>query len=710
MGDEYKFTQEAKSDADQKMIDAGMPVYLERLDLSDTQKDRLKREFKAEFEVLKQQRKDDHLEEKWDALDNQYEGEVDEDTLRMFNLNRGVTKSKVDRCVTYLKQAFFESEPIFSVTPRPKFYKEGGLEICSKQTDFLDCKMDQLPFEPEIDLVFHSAACKGTGWLKLYHHIEREPRRREEEYKAQMYPLINPETKQLVVDDKGKPVMKSKGLEQFLTNWPKAAEDYPGYVKKLASGEDIRFVAEYKETVFNDPMPKAVDLKDFYCRTNVNGYHGLKTTKLLVERANFTYWELKKLEDKEQFYDIDKLVEDIKDPGKKIKNYETEDFDILECTFYFKLNESDKDDTKIVFWIEEEKEVVIGSILYPWYAVSCCYIPFYIKHKYPGIYQPGMAEDLTDNNIAENALLNMTLESAYAHNTVTPITNNSEVEAQFLEKRFALGVPIHAKAGEVDFLQKYMSPVDIRGLVMLMQLLAQHDDDASRISSLMSGKETPFDPQAPASKTIALLKQAGVDINDYIKHIVPSFNEIGYVLLAMYYQISEEGREYTIRPENIIGSDENPFGKLERNEMIARTNIQSKALAFDHDKIQEKQTDFALYQILRQEPLVAKNPDAVYTLLKTLVEGWSVKWKNQSSKVIPTLTEFKKQQIMTAMQGVQLYVQAVMENARVTGVKPEFNVEDLLPVIADLEAQLVTPPDPQVAQEQQKQQEALNGS
>ncbi len=689
-----------KTESDKRLEAEGIPVYMDRLELSEAQVERLTKEIFDGFEVLKAERGKEKLEPKWKALDNQYEGKATEDELLQFNLNKNVTKVKIDTISTLEKQAFFESDPIFSVSPRPEFYKEGGEEISTKQQDFLDCKLDNLPFEQEMSLVFHSANVKGTGILKLYHDIQREARKREEKYESKLVPVVNPDTQEPLKDNTGKPVIENQGLKAFLRNWPNAPKDYPGLTKKLAEGGNIAFVASYKETTYNDPRPRAVDLKDFYVRIKTNGFDDLKTTQLIIERENYTYWELIKEEAQDKFFDIDKLVSEKDDPEKKVKDYANLDFDILQCTYYFKLNKDDEEETKIVCWFSEEKKILIGSILYPYYIVPCNYVPFYIKRTKKGFYQPGVAEDLTDNNLAENAILNLTLTSAYLNGTVTPITASAKVHAQFLEKRFAPGVPIEGKPGEVDFLQKYMRPTDINGMLMLLQYLVQGDDDVSRVSSGMSGQESAFDPNAPAAKTIALLKQSGIGISDYIKTLIPSFNEVAYILLGLYYQMSEEGRRYTIKPEHIVG--DNPFGVLERDEMVARTNIQARAYSFDFDKINEKATDLALYQIIRQELLIAKNPQAVYVLLKVLIDGWSKKWKNKSSEILPTLAEFKKMQIQTAMQGVAMYVQGVMENTKNTGVQPEFKVEELLPIIADLQAMLVTPPSEEVIKQQEK--------
>jgi hypothetical protein len=94
----------------------------------------------------------------------------------------------------------------------------------------------------------------------------------------------------------------------------------------------------------------------------------------------------------------------------------------------------------------------------------------------------------------------------YIRNTVTPITDDQDVIDQFLEKRFTHGIPIQGKAGQVDFLQKYMPQIDTNSIFNAMQFMKQADEEVTQSSSGMSGQESAFDPNAPASKTIALLK------------------------------------------------------------------------------------------------------------------------------------------------------------------------------------------------------------
>ena len=586
-------------------------------------------------------------------------------------------------------KAYLKPDPKYAVTPRPKFQKQGGQEVCEKQADFLDYKLDNLPFRPPEKKTVKSAALKGTGILKIWHRIKREKRRREEEYEG------TPE-----------------GLEEFLRNWPDAIKEYPNFIKQLQEGKDIHFVADFKETTYNDPGFSNIDLKDFFVRIKTDGYEGLKTTKLVAERQEYYWWDLEKEEERGFFYDIDELSYEKKEEGKdpvRYQKYENKLYDdIYECTFYTKLKETDKEDTKCKFWISRGKKVMIGSILYPYYGMDIDYVPHYIKDEVAGFYQPGVAEDLTDSHVAENVLINHILEAAWMRNMITPIIEEgSDIAEQFLEKRWTHGIPIEVKnlqSGKIDFLQKYMQQVDLRGLLTIMQYLKKNDDDVTGVSSLMSGREDPVDPSAPARKTALLLHQSGMDIEEYILGISPAFNTIGYTIFAMYYQIAQDGVEYAVKPDRVV--EGNPFALLTRSDMIAKTNIQVQAAAFAIDRLEEYKKDVVLFQLLRPEPLFNSDPNQVYTMLRAIVKDTSEKWSNLVDQLLTPPAKLQQMQIMTAMKSTELYIKRMLEEAKVTNQAPAFDVRALAQMIGQGQKLLATPPSKEEIQQAKESQNA----
>lgn len=680
-----------------------VPVYMSRLKYDDETVERLRTEVFDEFESIKEERDKEKLEQKWDMLDNQFNGKLKENPDQQFNLHRQTTKIKITKIVNRAAKAFLKSDPIYSISPRPEYAREIGQDVCEKQEDFLDHKMDEvIPFKIPVRKAILSAAVKGTGILKVYHEIKREHRRREEVYQGvvvpaldqQGIPIIDPRTGKVAIDDS-----KNTGLVDFTTTYPEAQSKYPGYIKKLLEGKRVEIVVEYDETVYNDPMPKNVDLKNFYVRLNTEGYEGLKSTLLIVERVEYSWWELKKEERKGNFINVDELMYEKKDDKSNknvIKNYRRKSYPILECVYYFKEKESDEEEKKIICWFDEDKKIFLGAMNYPYYGVDCCYIPFYMKSQVDGFYQPGIAEDLTDSNIAEDAILNFILEGAWISNTVTPITDEgSSVDTQFLEKRFVHGIPITTEGGKpVDFLNKYMRPFDTVGLLNMLNYLIKNDDDLTGVSSLMTGRADPIDPRAPASKTMALLEESGENIEDYILVMLGSFNAIADVLLQMYHQIAgEHGLRYRRRADAVVGGD--PFGVINRYEMVAKTNIQSQAMGFNFERMNEKRENLALLQVVRTDPFFAQNPEAIYVVLKTLIKSWSPMWKNIINKVIPPMEQFKMKQLETAVQAVDAYVQAKVKNAQVTGVQLEFDPAELVQTVQQYVQEAITPPPPE---------------
>jgi len=664
---------------------ADTPKYEEQLKLPKPDQIRLREEIMKEFEQFKSERAKIGYDDFCDEMHNLYYGELAENEDRQFNLHRFTTKVKVDIIARSCVKAFLNSDPIYSISPRPEYAKQGGTEVCEAQEDFLDYKMDVvIPIDDPLYQAIHNGVLKRVGWLKVWHKVKRRARKRVEEYDG-----------------------AKDGLEEFERNY--GADDFAGketYIQKLKDKKKISIMVGYKETVYNDPLPTSVDPKDFYCRLAADGYEGLKDERCYIERLpDVPWWSLKKEETRGFFYNIDDLGRtkpfDDQDTAIK-KGFENKAYNILECTYWGKIKEDDKEESRMVIWIEEDSGVVIGSILYPWFAVDCAYIPYYAQKTQPGILGDGVAFTLRDMNIGEDALINFCLEAMWIQNTITPICDeNSAVYTQFLEKRWVHGTPIATSKGEkINFLDK--PNIDINGFFVMLQYLARAMDDASKVSSLQSGRESPIDPDAPASKTLALLQQSGMDIEEYVRVMLPSFNEVGNIFLQLYYQMSQGGESvmYKVRDSRVVGID--PFKTMARADMIARTNIQSQAMTFDFDKLNSKKEDIALLATIGMEPLIRRNPQAVYLILKGIIKNWAPRWKYLVDQILPPLEQFQAEQIKVAIEAVKKYFEYKLQESQMTGAKMEFQPEEIISLINDMQALTVNNPDEKVAKAQEK--------
>lgn len=688
-------------------LDSEIPYYFEKLELTDDDKKRLEKEIMAEFKEIKFEREKDKLDELFDALDNQYNGKLKENKARQFNIDRGVTAVKVDKIVSDVMKSFTKQDPKFAITPRAELARQDGQEICQKQSDFIDDRLDNLPFYDEESKVVHNAVLKGVGVLKITHKVKREPRKRLERYEGKNELVLNPQTGQPQVNPKTmKPLIRNKGLEDLIKAWPDSPKTSSWLVKSLVgdgnpgSGKTEEIIARYTQTTYDDPYYENIDPKDFYVRKSTKGLEGLRVAKLIVERRKMTYWELKAEEDDENFYDIDKIF--AKTTGTSTgsidkSDYKQRTFDILECTFQGKAK-AGEDECRMKLWFEEETKVNIGAQLYPWFLIDSEYIPHYIMQKRNGFYQPGIGQRLTNNHISENAIINFILEGMYLTNMVTPITENDEVANQFEDRKFSHGVPLRVNPKEIDFLQTHMKQIDYQGALGFLAYLAQSDDEKSR-SVQLATKGRSAQQVMPLGETQLLVAQGAQGIEDFIVTLAPAFNEVGYVTLNLYYEISKGSLKYRIKSERIVGTDD-IFAEINREDLVARTNIQVQAYAYAFDKLAEKKDNVAFAQIFLSQALVQKNPKAVYAILKTVIKSWSPVWRNMIDSILPPLEEMNKQMAQAALQAVGQYMQQKQQQAQMAQAQgqqvPPLNAQELLPLIQQLQSAITNPPEKMV--------------
>lgn len=667
-----------------------IPAYRVKIDLNDDQKERLKKQFQEEFKALLEERNNLGLPSKWSALDRQYDGILKKNSKLSFNLHTHQSKIKVDAIVRALNEAFLDSSPMVDVSPRPEFWKEqdkSGEDVCEKQQQFIQYEMEE-NIQPSADIT-RVALCsikKFVGIMKLEWCYEKEMRKREETY--------NGENEIVGVDAQGQPVIENKALKEFEGNYPNWEErGYKSYRDKIAKGETVNLVVEYLDTIQNSAKWRHVSIEDFYVRNSTFYNDGLKKAHLIVERDSMTYWELLKKEQNEEFDNIDDICQSYtsssnSEGGSKL-DYKNKDYSVLEATIYFKMEEDDEEETKIKVWFaeidnegeknaDEQRYELFGAILYPYYGFDIDYKAFYVKLNNDGFYggAKSVMSDLRDSNIAQDAILNLSLHSMYIRNILTPIVKEgSEIESMFIENRWQDGrpLPVDAMTENVQDAMAFVQypQINLQDFLALGAQMQKIDSDVSGVSALATGRESPSDPHAPASKTIALLNQSGINIKDYIRTFLPPFNMIVGDTLQLYYQMSQEGKKFKVsyRSRKVTGED--AFASITREEMIARTNIQARASAFAFDKAMEKQENMMGFQMLATSPVAATQPEAYYKALKLALSSISPLWKNFTETDMLSPSEFQQKQMQVAMAALKQMLQQQFQVAQAVGTQPQ---------------------------------------
>lgn len=659
-------TPEEKS----KWENVEVPEYKVKLDLTEEQRDRLKKQVFLEFEALKDEREQLKLEKKWEERDAQYDGQLAPIQNIEFSIDVRESKIKVDSIVRALKEALLpEGGDIIDVSTRPDMGRKDGFEVAERQQQFIDFAMDE-EIKPEmaIEKIAKSAAKKYVGIGKLCWAYNQQVRRREEHWEGKLTPVgMAPD---------GSPILDNEGLRNFLSMYPDAPKRYPAQVKALMEGKAVDIVVQYKETISNNPVLKYIKLEDFYVRNCCDYNVGLNNEHLIVERQQYSYWELKKLEEAGDFENVDALwtSEGITDGSD---NHKTRVYDVLEMTTYFQADDKG-DATKIKCWFSEEKKEFLGAIIYPYYSIDCDYIGFWLAFNDKGFY--GDAEsimfDLRDTHIAQDSLISLMLHSIYIRNIITPIVKEgSEVEQMFLDKQFRNGrpLPVDELTDDVSRALGFVQypPTDTNGGLVLLEKMKRIGSDVSRVSDLVSGGESELDPTAPAQKTIAMLQQSGVGIKDYIRTFLPSFNLFATNLLQLYYQMSTEDRAYRVRSKSKQVTGKDVFQSIRREDMVARTVVQSRAAAFAFDKVNEKREAMAAYQLIMGNPYTARQPMVQYKALKTFLSTFGGRWKNLVDDVLESPEEFEQRQMQVAMQAIQMLFKQAQQQAQTTGIAPD---------------------------------------
>lgn len=660
-----------------------IPDYRIKVELSEEQKARLTAQVEHEFDALKEERARLKLEEKWQSLDNQFNGEMKKNPAMSFNLHSHQSKIKENAIVRALNEAFLDSDPIVDISPRPENLKQGGQDICDRQAQFIDYEMDE-NIRPAHNLILinHDAVRKYVGIGKLEWLYKKDRRKREEVYEGKWEDEVN---------DKGQPTGQkiNKALKEFLSNYPDAAERYPQLLKKIVSEQKVSVVVDYLDVISNNANLKHIAIEDFYVCNSCDRNHGLNNTHLVMERQSKRWQELL---DKAKDGEYEQAAVDSLAHGDE---YDTKDYTIYEATTYFAMDE-DGEEIKLKAWFAETVKIdgkdkgasdssltYLGCINYPYFGFDIDYIAFFVDLNDEGFY--GSARSVTaslkDSNIAQDAILNLSLHSSYIRNVLTPIVKEgSEIEAQFIENRWRDGKPLvvdqmtEDTSKAVSFVQ--YPQFDLAGLTMIRQDLKRTDGDITGVTDLMTGRESASDPRAPATKTIALLNQSGINIKDYIRIYLPSFNLFIEKLFGLYYQMSKEGRKFRVQRSSQEVTGGNVFDDITRDQLLARTTVQARAAAFAFDKVNEANTDMGAYQIVSTNPYLLTQPKVQFEALRTLLTAKGGKWKAFADKMLDP-EQFNEQQMQVAMQAVQGVMQQKQFEQQATGVQPEVNPQEL---------------------------------
>jgi len=325
----------------------------------------------------------------------------------------------------------------------------------------------------------------------------------------------------------------------------------------------------------------------------------------------------------------------------------SDEYEFFELVYYFAL-EPGEPETKLFLTYSFEEELLMTHIEFP-YRVDF-YAFFRIGTRPNRLIGPSIPGDLRDLNDEIDTQHNQrihTREISTIPSFKGKKNSNKDFEAQADENLFYPGVIFWLDDPEA-FDQFRIQPTDL-GESM------QEERNSMQFCSLVvgidafvaSGNPQAADPNAPGNKTIALINQSNLRMEDPIAEIREGVEQVGTICLSHMYQFGPA----IIESPNM--QDDRMSGKSMFPKRILRKGIKTKmqAVTVAQNADAELQKGLQLAGVLvKSEPLIAQSGARRVELWRSALRAGRVPNRN---KILPTYEEIMQQEMQMRQQAMQ---------------------------------------------------------
>lgn len=336
------------------------------------------------------------------------------------------------------------------------------------------------------------------------------------------------------------------------------------------SGEDEQGnPIEEKVRTFYGVRPYRVKLENFLARLSIKDF---KKHKVIAEKLeNFTHIDIEQRVES-GFWNADD-VEDLKaELGEK---YYEEKFTFYECIVYKDLKEKGKH-RRFLITFDDKTDHVVRDVYYPYshakinYSAIC---PIPRDDSWAGYSYWQRLEDVI--SICEKYIRYKINAFTLSHKPVAFID-----DPQFDASRMTINKNINVfKVQKGTEFNQVRFDQDFGDSTQSIQFFMNFSELITGVSAaLMSGRETPTDPRAPAAKTAMKLQESNMRIEDVVMNMQVGLADVFEQVDKDYYQFVNSEKE-TI---NYIDS-ENEQKTVEKDlfEVKVRYVVHGSRIAFD---------------------------------------------------------------------------------------------------------------------------------
>ena len=511
-----------------------------------------------------------------------------------------MTVKNVDACISQTEEAFEDVDPKWVIETPPNKDLIPVRDIQEKILDYYsDAEMEDTDTWTK---VYHDSFLLGNSWLCMVFKREFVRVRDLREYAT---------------------------INEFRRDFPDNFLDYPRHLEKLARGQTIKLVVEYDQEVCRSSKPEYAEWEDIYVPLATEGLTGMLKARIIARRVWMRYSEIAQLEDEGDYRSgvseaLRQKILPNGSPSDEIDpEYMKKDFETFEVQYFVDIDD-DGVEERCLFNIEKEHKLCLRDIRYPYNHNRPYIIPYYIQKSRKGMYQPGLGEKLQELNIAANALVNHILNASIIANSLSlKVRSGTDAVRALYEHQWYPGSILELM--HVDDVQQFtFNTPNLSSLINLFAVIEKFGEDVSGIVNYLLGKESPTDPDAPASKTIALMRKSELKLRRYIKCLKRSNNEAGFQALRLIYQYVPKERI-----AEILGV---PVEQVRRLQYPLKTITQSSGFAIE--RMFEKRDNMQWLGILMKDPLVVQNAVCRIKAYEIVAKDFGSDWDKKLAQII----------------------------------------------------------------------------
>lgn len=255
---------------------------------------------------------------------------------------------------------------------------------------------------------------------------------------------------------------------------------------------------------------------------------------------------------------------------------------------------------KLLVTYSHDQKKVLGAVKYPY--TRDCYIPFRIIRRPGRMIGVSVPERLEELNTEIDASVNYEINSNAIE--LAPLfkgkkAKKKDLDLELEENWIAPGKTIWLD-DPTDFEQFKILANSKDASKSLRQELMRYGEMEIGPTQLLSGKESMVDPDAPGNKTIALIQQSNMRIEDYINEFRLGFDEAGDMVVALYYQFGGGILSYQTK--------EGEVQEIQRDILRGRPKMSAHGVTANMSPEVEFNKAMQWFQVLMPIPDIGGNP------------------------------------------------------------------------------------------------------